>query len=178
MVKTAFTRNIPADFLTSNHHIFGQIRVANTGLMGLLSDVTTSTIEVNDGSMARIVNPDKVINYSPVMWVVKEQLLAVSLGKREFVGANALVRGGYLQIQENLVQITTPVYELQGTLQYTGRFEFPVLLGDGTNPFVILYNATLVASLFPDMHLESEAMLVNRKFIDSLVSIKKKTQES
>ncbi len=171
-------RNIPADFYTANHYIFGQVRVTNTGLMGLISDPHTTNFEVNDGNMARIVKPDKVINYAPIMYVVKDQLVAVSLSKREHVGSASLVRGGYTRLNEFSVQITTPVYEIQGTLEYTGRFEFSVILGDGTNAFLAIYNATMVASLFPALHIETPALLINRKFIDSLVNLKKVPQSS
>ncbi len=173
MVQPLITRNIPADFLTSNHYIFGQVRVSNTGLMGLLSDPNSSGIEVNEASLARILKPDKVINFASAMWVVKEQIIAVSLNKREYVGSSSLVRGGFNRINEYLIQITTPVYEIQGTLEYAGRFEFPAILGDGTNDFLVLYDATLTAALFPAMHQEAQAILINRKFIDSLVNIKK-----
>jgi len=59
MVQPLITRNIPAEFLTANHYIFGQTLVSNTGMLGLLCDPTSSFVELNDSSMARIVKPDK-----------------------------------------------------------------------------------------------------------------------
>ena len=60
MQNTLTHRFLPVDFLTSNHYIFGQLKVANTGLMGLLSDPNSSYIEVNDASIARILtHPDR-----------------------------------------------------------------------------------------------------------------------
>ncbi len=178
MVQREFIRNIPADFYTRNHYIFGQVKVTNSGLLGLLADPTTSGLEVKEASLARIVKPDKVINYAPTMWVVKDQLIAVCLTKRDFVGTTSLIRGGYSRINNYSVQITTPVYEITGNLEFTGQFKFSVILGDGSNPFLLLFDATLVATLFPVLHCEAEALLVNRKAIDSLVQVKKDSQES
>ncbi len=178
MTQPLISRYIPADFYTSNHYIFGQVKVVNTGMVGVLSDPNTSCIEVNDGSLARIVKPDKIINYSTAMWVVKDQLIAVALNKRDYIGQQPLVRGGYTRIAEYSLQITTPVYEVQGTMEYSGRFELGVVLGDGKNPFVPLYDANMSAILFPALHVEAKVILINRKFIDSLVELKKSSQDN
>lgn len=173
MVQPLITRNIPAEFITSNHYIFGQIKVANTGLMGQLSDTTSSHLEINDASIARIVKQEKIINYASVLWVVKAQLVAVSLQKPDYVGSAVLVRGGYVRYASYPIQVTTPVYEITGTLEWIGRFDFSVIMGDGTNAFLILYDAAVSATLFPNFRLECPALLLNRRFIDTLVYVKK-----
>ncbi len=178
MATPLATRYVPADFYTSNHYIFGQVKVTNTGVLGLLCDPNTSCIEVNDGSLARIIKPDKVLNYTPAMWIVKAQLIAVVLNKRDYVGQQPLVRGGYSHISEYAVQITTPVYEFQGSVEYSGRFEFPAVLGEGTNAFLTLYNASMSAVLFPALHVDAQVILINRNLVDSLVNLKKSSQES
>lgn len=173
MVQPLITRNIPAEFITSNHYMFGQIKVTNTGLMGLLSDTTTSYLEINDASIARIVKHEKIINYASVLWVVKAQLVAVALQKPDYVGSAALVRGGYTRYNSYPIQVTTPIYEIVGTLEWLGRFDFSVIMGDGTNAFLVLYDAVILANLFPNFRLECPALLLNRRFIDTLVYIKK-----
>ena len=177
MVSPLIARNIPVEFLTNNHYIFGQVKVANTGLIALLGDVNSSFIEISDASTARIVKPDKVINYASTTWLVKNRIIAASLNKREYIGASVLLRGGYTRILEYPVQVTTSVYEIQGSLEWSGRFDFATVMSDGTNPFIILYDAVLVAVLFPALHLESPAIIVNRNHVDSLVLMKKSAQE-
>lgn len=177
MVQPLITRNIPAEFLTSNHYVFGQIRVTNTGMMGVLCDTNISYVEINDASMARIVKPDKIIDYAPVMWIVKTQLTAVSLSKTDYVGTASLVRGGFVRYSQYPVRITTPVYEITGILEWAGRLDFSVVIGEGTNAFLILYDAVVSASLFPALHLECPALLLNRRMVDSMVYQKKTAQE-
>lgn len=173
MVQPLITKQIPADFLTVNHYIFGQVTVSNTGLMGILSDIHTSHIEVNDASIARIVKPDKVVNYAATMNVVKRQVVAICVNKREYVGSAMMMRGGYSRLIPYPVQITSPVYEVQGSLGYAGRLEFSALMSDGTNPFIVIYDATLAAALFPALHMEKPAIIFNRNFIDTLVVLKR-----
>lgn len=177
MVQPLINKQIPADFLTANHYVFGQVTVSNTGLMGILSDVHTSHIEVNDASIARIVKPDKVINYAASMSVMKRQIVAVCVNKREYIGSATMMRAGYNRLIPYPVQITSPVYELHGSLEYAGRLEFSALMNDGSNPFLALYDATLVAALFPALHMERPAIIFNRNFIDTMVILKRSPQE-
>jgi len=175
MQNTLTHRFLPVDFLTSNHYIFGQLKVSNTGLMGLLSDPTSSYIEVNDASIARILKSDKVINYSPTMWLPKNQVVAACMKKRDYIGGQSLVRGGFTRIVPLRVQIITPIYEIEGTLEWAGRFEFSLLMSEGTNAFFALYDAVLAATLFPTLRIESQAMLINRSFMDALMLVRRGT---
>ena len=177
MVQPLITRNIPAEFLTTNHYVFGQIKATNTGLMGVLCDTNYSFVEINDASMARIVKPDKIIDYAPVMWIVKTKLAAVVLNKPDYVGSASLVRGGFVRYSQYPVRVTTPVYEISGTLEWSGRLDFSVVIGEGSNAFLILYDAVVSASLFPALHLECPAVLLNRRAVDSMVYQRKTTQE-
>ncbi len=178
MVQPLITRNIPADLLTANHYILGQVKVSNSGLMGVLSDITLSHIEVNDASIARIVKPDKVINYVSTLWAAKEQIVAVCLNKREYVGSTTLARGGYTRVVQYPVQLTTPIYEIQATLEWAGRFDFSIIKTEGSNPFIVLYDVTLIASLFPALQINSPAVLLNRRYLDTLATMKRSASES
>lgn len=177
MVQPAAGRLIPAEFLTTNYYILGQLRVLQSGLMGLMSDPNSSYLEVNEANIAHVYKPDKVINYAPILWLVKAQVVAVCLNKREYIGVHAVGRGGYTRLFPYPVQISTPTYEFQGTLEWAGRFEFSALMSEGTNAFFMLYDATVRAPLFPAFHIESPAILMNRLFLDTLVVVRKSVHE-
>lgn len=171
MVQPLTARFIPADFLTSNHYIFGQLRITHTGTIGMLTDQTTSAIEINDASIARIHKPDKVINYASEMWLVKRQVHAVCLTKREFVTSQ--LRPQFSRPYPYNVEVTTPVYEIKGILEWPGRFKFSSLLSEGSN-FFMLQDAQIDAILFPALHIACPFMMVNRDFVESLLIVKKK----
>jgi hypothetical protein len=178
MVQGATTRFIPADFLTSSHYVFGQVKATNRGLYSILGDTNTSFMEVYDASLARVQTTDSIINYTPMMWVVKNQIVAVCLNKREYIGPITLARGGYTQIYEYPIQITTTVYELHGIVEWPGRFEFSALMAEGTNTFIVMRNAILVSTLFPKLRIERPAMLFNRRYLDTLIMVRKTSSDS
>ena len=167
------SRLIPVEFLTLSHYIFGQVKVTNTAMMGVLSDRTTAFMEVSEANLARFQTPDKIINFSPTMWVAKSRVVAVCLGKKEYVGPATIQRGGYQSIFRYAITLTTTVYELQGLLEWPGRFDFTALMAEGTSDFIIVYNAELVSTLYPTLRIERPAMLFHRSFLDTLVVTRK-----
>jgi hypothetical protein len=177
MLKSHTVRFLPAEFLTTNHFIFGQMRVPPSGFFGMMSDPTSAYLEINDVSIARILKPDKVINYAQVLWLVKQQIVAVCVNKREYIGVQAIARSGYTRMIPYSVQITTPDYEITGTLEWSGRFEISVLMSEGTNAFLVLFDAVLSGVLFPNLHIERPAILLNRNYLNSMICQKKTSGE-
>lgn len=166
-------RYVPAEILTTHHYIFGQLKVPQSGLMGMLSDTTSSYLEVDDANMAMIHKPDKVINYAPVLWMVKLQVSAVCLNKYDYAGLQGIMRGGFSRLLPYPVQITTPTYDITGTLEWSGRFEFPALMTEGTNAFFLITETVITAPLFPALRVETPVALINRGFLETLIVVKK-----
>lgn len=169
MVSPIPNRLIPAEILTSSHYIFGQIKVIQSGLVGMLTDVTTSHIEVNDASIAPIYKPANVVNYAPQVFMVRSEIAVVSLRKRDYMGLQGVMKSGYQRLIPYPVQISTRTYDLKGTIEWSGRFEFPALIAEGTSYFIIVYDAALTAPLYPELKLESPVMLLNRSFLETLI---------
>ncbi len=161
-------RVISADFFTPSYRIVGKTMVPNTGIMGLVNDPTTSFMEILDARMARAHMPSKLVDHYEVVRIVKSQIFAISLARREDLGPQALARGGYVRLTEFPMRITTPVYELDGVLEWAGRFDFSTIMVEGTRDFVPMYNAVITAILLPALRVESPAVLFNRKQVDIL----------
>lgn len=159
-------RLITADLLTPSYRVVGKVMVPNTGLIGVLNDTMNSFMEIMDAKLARVHMPTKLVDHYEVIRIVKAQVFAVCLSRREDIGPQALARGGYVRLNEIPVHITSHVYEIDGTLEWAGRFDFSTVMVDGTRDFVPLYNSTLSAILIPTLKIESPAMLFNRKQID------------
>jgi hypothetical protein len=161
-------RVISADFYTPSYRIVGKVMAPNTGLMGLINDPTNSFMEILDARLARAHMPSKLVDHYEVIRVVKAQVFAVAMARREDMGPQALTRGGYVRLNEYQVRITTPVYELMGTLEWAGRLEFSAIMVEGSRDFVPIYSTTLTAILIPALQVESPAMLFNRRQVDIL----------
>jgi hypothetical protein len=161
-------RVVSADFFTPSYRIVGKVMVPNTGLMGLINDTTNSFMEILDARLARAHMPSKLVDHYEVVRVVKSQIFAIALTRREDLGPQALTRGGYVRLNEYPVRITTPVYELMGSLEWAGRFEFSTIMIEGSREFVPIYSAMITAILIPSLKVESQAVLFNRRQVDLL----------
>ena len=172
-------RTLSADFLTLSYRVVGKMMVPNTGVVGLMNDPTTSFMEVSDAKLARIHMPTKLVGEYTVIDLVKDNVFAICLSRREDVGPQALARGGYQKLIEYSIRVTTQVYELEGKLEWAGRFDFATVMVEGVRDFVPLYDATLTAILIPQLRIESPAILFNRRQVDllGLVSEKKKFED-
>jgi hypothetical protein len=61
------------------------------------------------------------------------------LARREDLGPQAIVRGGYTNIVEYPVRITTQMFEIEGIMELPGRFDFTALMTDGTRDFIPMH---------------------------------------
>ena len=59
-------------------------------------------------------------------------------------------------------------YEMEGAIEWQGRFDFSVLMSEGTRNFVPLYNSKVSGVLIPTLKIQSSVMLFNRKQVDLL----------
>ena len=168
-------RVIPAELLTTHHYIFGQLKVIQSGLMGMLSDVNSSYLEMTEASLALIYKPDKVVNYASQLYMVRSRVVAVALDKRDYLGLQGVMRGGYQRLYPYAVQITTPTYDITGTLDWYGRMEFMAVMSEGTNDFLLINDASLTAPLFPALRITAPVILVNRTYLESMV-VQQKTE--
>ena len=175
--KTGSQRLIPADFLTSGYRIVGKILVPSSGIMGLMNDTTNSFTEILDAKLARLHMPTKLVDHFEVVRLVKTQVFAVCLSRREDLGPQALTRGGYVRVTDYPIRVTSQVFELEGNLEWAGRFDFSTIMVEGTREFVPLYAGMLTAILIPTLKIESAALLFNRRHVDLLALKNQRIQE-
>jgi len=170
-------RLIPADFLTSGYRIVGKIMVPSAGIMGLMNDTTNTFVEILDAKLARLHMPTKLVDHFEVVRLVKSQVFSVCLSRREDLGPLALTRGGYVRVTDFPIRVTTHVFELEGILEWAGRFDFSTIMVEGTREFVPLYTGTLTAILIPTLKIESPALLFNRRHVDLLALKNQRIQD-
>ena len=169
-------RFLPADILISGYRVVGKIMVTNTGTMGMVNDNTRSALEVHDARLARLHMPTKLVDHFEVVRMMKAQVYAICMARREDLGPQALVRGGYTSIVEYPARITTQVFEIEGTLELPGRFDFTTLMSEGSRDFIPIFNATLTAILLPNLRVESAGVLINRRQIDLIALLNQRVK--
>lgn len=177
-VTSSTHRPIVADFLTPSYRIVGKVMTPPSGMMGLMNDTTTSFMEVMEAKLAWVHMPSKLVGEYRVVDLVKPNVFAVCLTRKEDLGPQAIARGGYQNVNNYPIRVATPVYELEGTLTWAGRFDFSAIMVEGIRDFVPLYDATLTTILIPLFKVESPVILFNRKHVDWLAQIPDKKPQS
>ena len=170
-------RFVPVDVLTVSYRVVGKMMVSNTGIIGLLNNPNTSFMEIHDARLARIHMPTKLADHFEVIRLTKKNLLIVSLNRREDIGPQALTRAGYATVKQYDILVTMQNYEAEGALEWQGRFDFRVLMAEGTRDFVPLYNAKVTGVLIPTLKIQSSVMLFNRNQVDLLGLLSQRKDE-
>jgi hypothetical protein len=170
-------RFLPADIYTAGYRIVGKIMVTSNGIMGTINDINKSHLEIHDARIARIHMPTKLVDHFEVVRLVKAQVNMVCAARREDLGPTNVVRGGYSNISEIEVRLATDVFEIEGKLQVTGRFDFVSMIADKTRNFIPIFDATLTAILIPNLKVESAGVLFNREKVDLLAFLNQRVKE-
>ena len=170
-------RFLPADLYTAGYRIVGKVMAGSSGLMGTLNDPTKSHIEIHDARLARIHMPTKLVDHYEVIRIVKVHIFAMCSARREDLGPAAIVRGGYSNVVSLPARLATPVYEVEGKLEASGRFDFAVLISDTTRNFIPVFDGTLSAILIQNLKVESPAILFNREHIDMMALLNQRSKE-
>ncbi|MFQ5616931.1 MAG: hypothetical protein ACE5GO_10810 [Anaerolineales bacterium] len=166
---------VVANFFTPSYRVVGKVQVGNSGLIGLLGDPSTSYLKILDASMARLHEPKRLADRFDVIQLVKQGLVVIAAGHREDIGPISVARGGYGRIQRYPIHAIMANFEMEGTLEWAGWFELGVLLTEGQRDFFPLYEATLRAIQFPELELESPALIFNRRKLDIVSRLSDKT---
>ena len=170
-------RFLPADVYTSGYRIVGKIMVSTHGIMGIMNDINKSHLELHDARLARIHMPTKLVDHFEVVRLIKGQIFAICVARREDLGPTGIQRGGYTSISVLPARLATHVYELEGKLEVAGRFDFAVMIADKTRNFIPLYEAALTAILIPNLKVESPALLFNREKVDLIALLGQRVKE-
>src|SRR5512135_2912737 len=91
-------RFLPADVIMAGYRVVGKIMVTSTGTIGILNDPTHSVLELHDARLARLHMPTKLVDHFELIRMMKIHVYAVCMARREDLGPQALVRGGYASI--------------------------------------------------------------------------------
>ena len=161
-------RSIVANFFTPAYRIVGKVEVGNVGLLRMLRDPSTAFLQITDASMARLHEPKKLADRFDAIQLVKYGLVLIALSHREDVGVESLARGakGYDRTNMYPIRAITADFEMEGTLEWLGRFELAALLAGGKGDFYPLYNATMRAIQVPELEVETPALIFNRRKLD------------
>lgn len=159
-------RFLSADFFTTTHRISGRISTRHK-LADALNDRTTSFLELRDAYVSRISHPGEISSTYSMSSLVKDNIMFVVIPREEGIITERPTYALFGK-QSYDVFLTTPSFEIRGTLEAIGKLDLKALLASGTEQFMTLTKASAVVALFPNITFSGEAILVNKAWIQLL----------
>jgi hypothetical protein len=152
---------------TGSHRITGTISPGSAGVLAYLNMATESFIEVEEAAMSPLHQVGQQAESCPKIWLMKSDIVAVLVESRAELGI-AGTRAGYTKPFPHWVRMLAGGYELRGLINSGGRFDAGAVLYEGSSTFLALYNAKLLAILFPRARAEAPAMAFNRSSVRAI----------
>jgi hypothetical protein len=168
--------SVALDFLTSSYRMVGQIKVSHTGIMGVMADSNSSVIEVQDAQLARLHLSNRLADFFDTACIVKKEVVVVCVNRKEDLGP--IIYSSYNPVSHYQLHFITHDFEINGVLEWSGRFDIAALMAKGTRDFIPLENVNITAIFVPTLRIETKFALVNRNCIDiAALAVSEKFQE-
>ncbi len=164
---------VNTDYYSDTHRISCRTLVGPTGLMGLLNDNNTSLVDVENAYFSRLQQPAKIMAHYDRASLYKANLMFVIVNRREDLGPAGLMRSAFSQMVSVVVWLTTPTFEINGTVEVPNKLDAHALLTGGTGKYTPVYKATVVSTLYPDTSFAGEVIVVNRTQVEALAPVAK-----
>ena len=164
---------VNTDYFSETHRISCRTLVGPTGLMGLLNDNNTSLADVENAYFSRLEQPAKIMAHYDRASLSKANLIFVIVNRREDLGPAGLMRSGFSVMVSAPVWLTTPTFEVNGTVEVPNKLDAHSLLMGGTGKFMPIYKATVVPTMYPDTSFAGEVIVVNRTRVEALAPMAK-----
>jgi hypothetical protein len=159
-------RPLTADFLTHSYRVVGKVLMPNAGLLRQINDATPPYVDVQEAQLARLYMPNKLVEKFDLIRLVKNQITAVCLLRRDDIRLRSDLAHQAQQWSEYTFRATTAVYEISGILPWLGHFDLGELLERTGQDFFPLFNARIQASLVPSVMIDCPAAIINRRQLD------------
>jgi hypothetical protein len=162
------SKHIAAEIYTTSHRILGRIYPMGHGLYSFLNMPTTSYVEMESAKLSRLHQPNRLIARYQSLGLVKHAIVAILVSSRGEIGPTGITGSLYRGRAPQWVHVVLGGYELRGSIETSGKFNFSNIMFEGESIFLPLYSAELTAILFPKIQAEAPALLFNRKMVDAM----------
>lgn len=162
------SKPIAAEIYTTSHRILGRIHPMGHGLYSFLNMPTTSYIELEGAKLSRLHQPARLVARYQALWLVKHEIVAILVSSKAEIGPTGVMGSTYRGREPHWVHVVLGGYELRGSIETSGKFNFGTVMFEGESIFLPLYSAELTAILFPKIEADAPAMLFNKKMVDAM----------
>ncbi len=160
------------EIYTTSHVISGSVDPGSHGLFSFMNRPTESYIEISEAELRPLHQVTQEGDKTDRLWMVKGEVVAVLVQSRGGLGPASVMRSGYTKPFPHRVRVLAGGYEMRGMMQAGGRFEFGAIMFEGASPFLPLFDAGLMALLFPKARAQAPALLFNRAKVQAIAVLR------
>jgi len=158
---------INLELFTDAYRVSGRTQVATGGLLSELNNPNTDFLELEEAYLSRIHEPGKIIaSYSAASFRKSKINFVVLQDRRDGAimgaahGRSVYGRGRPLQ-----VFLTTPSFEITGTVLHDGQTSPGTILVHTLGHFQPVFDAEASAALFPTITYKGDLILVQKELV-------------
>jgi hypothetical protein len=156
------------EFFTQQYRIVGRLRMGGQRLTDLLNDELSSSVELREVQVTRLINPKEVVAAHTSALLEKKGIM-FAIGREE-EGIEATERSYFKRVDTTKwdVFMTIPSFELSGRMHVRGTGDLRTTLLTWTGQFIPVTNAKAVFTLFPEVSFVSDVVIVNKSHIEAV----------
>jgi hypothetical protein len=153
------------EFFTQQYRIVGGLRLGGQRLTDVLNDDLTSSVELEDVEVTRLLTHGEVAATHLSALLDKRRVLFAISGMPT---AAAAERRFYKHVDtvEWEAFVTLPSFELRGKFHVRGTSDLKTMLLRWTGQFIPLTEARAVFTLHPKVAFSGDVIIVNRAYIE------------
>lgn len=158
---------ISLELFTNAYRVSGRTEVATSGLLSELNNPNTDFLDLEDAYISRIHEPGKIVSsYAHASFrkrninfiILQDRRDGTVLGAPQ--GRSLFARGRPLH-----VFLTTPTFEITGTVMHDGQTAPSTVLVHTLGHFQPVFEAEACAAMFPEVTYRGDLILVQKESV-------------
>jgi hypothetical protein len=157
------------EFFTHQYRVTGTTWMGGQRLTDLLNDKRTSTLDLTQVEIRRVIAPRQVVAaYRSAVLDKQRIVFALIAGE----GADGKASRFYKHVEkvEWDVFVTVPFFELSGKLHVRGKGDLLTMVMDWTGQFIPITEARAVFTIYPEVTFEGEVIVFNKAHMEVICS--------
>lgn len=158
---------INLELFTDAYRVSGRTEVATSGLLSELNNPNTDFLELKDAYISRIHEPGKIVGSYAEASFRKHNINFIVLQDRRDGAAMGAAHGRSLFARGRPLPVflTTPSFEISGTVMHDGQTAPSTILVHTLGHFQPVFEAEACAALFPQVTYRGDLILVQKESV-------------
>lgn len=158
---------INLELFTDAYRVSGRTEVATSGLLSELNNPNTDFLELEDAYISRIHEPGKIVDSYDEASFRKRNINFILLQDRRDGTTMGTAHGRSLFARGRPIKVflTTPSFEISGTVMHDGQTAPSTILVNTLGHFQPVFDAEACAALFPNVTYRGDLILVQKECV-------------